>query len=219
MSKCVKCNKEILNGTELETEIGHFCLRCFAFYKYDHEIFEKKVCYSCELRKRTHLCSDGFFRCKECILSSLPIKMQPRARVETIHHILDNYEPDFSKLPEYLPEQLERIKEISRRWIAPGKIKGPDNNNVSATISVEENEWEEVIDWMWRNRNYYNGLSLLPKDGGSYKQAPFESCTKEVFLEKSKYLKAIDLKKVLELSDNTELQGELACSGGSCEIF
>ena len=71
---------------------------------------------------------------------------------------------------------------------------------------------------MWENRNYYNGLSVLPYDGGSYIQAPFEDITKERYDVLMKLLTDIDLTKVIELDDNTDLSGELACSGGSCEI-
>ena len=73
-------------------------------------------------------------------------------------------------------------------------------------------------EWMWDNRKYYNGLSVLPYDGGSYIQAPFEDSTKEVYKEMMKTLNEIDLSKVIELEDNTDLSGELACAGGTCEI-
>ena len=71
---------------------------------------------------------------------------------------------------------------------------------------------------MWTNRKYYNGLSVLPYDGGSYIQAPFEDITKEKYNEMVKSLHNIDLTKVIELEDNTDLSGELACAGGTCEI-
>ena len=68
------------------------------------------------------------------------------------------------------------------------------------------------------NRHYYNGLSVLPYDGGSYKQAPFEEITKEEYEKLSKILPQIDLAKIKEETDNTNLSGELACAGGACEI-
>ena len=71
---------------------------------------------------------------------------------------------------------------------------------------------------MWINRHYYNGLSVLPYDGGTYTQAPFEDCNAEMFEELSQTLKFIDLSKVKETQDNTDLKGELACAGGQCEI-
>jgi ribonucleoside-triphosphate reductase len=59
---------------------------------------------------------------------------------------------------------------------------------------------------------------VLPHDGGSYKQAPFESCSKETYEEMMKSLVKIDLMNVIEYQDETDLSGELACSGGSCEL-
>jgi ribonucleoside-triphosphate reductase len=71
---------------------------------------------------------------------------------------------------------------------------------------------------MWDNRKFYNGLSVLPYDGGTYIQAPFEDCTEEKYEEMMKSLHNIDLSKVVELADNTNLMGEAACAGGACEI-
>ena len=71
---------------------------------------------------------------------------------------------------------------------------------------------------MWENRDIYNGLSVLPFDGGSYIQAPFEDCSKETYEAILKTLSKIDLTKVIEIEDETDLQGELACAGGSCEL-
>ena len=71
---------------------------------------------------------------------------------------------------------------------------------------------------MWKNRKAYNGLSVLPFDGGSYIQAPFEDCTKEKYDEMMISLTDVDLSKVIEITDNTDLSGELACSTGNCDI-
>jgi ribonucleoside-diphosphate reductase alpha chain len=71
---------------------------------------------------------------------------------------------------------------------------------------------------MWDNRNSYNGLSVLPYNGGTYQQAPFEDCSKETYEAMVKSLSEIDLTKVVEESDNTDLKGELACAGGTCEV-
>jgi ribonucleoside-diphosphate reductase alpha chain len=71
---------------------------------------------------------------------------------------------------------------------------------------------------MWSNRNEYNGISVLPYDGGSYVQAPFEDITEAQYYELEKSLTAIDLSKVVEEADNTDLSGEVACAGGACEI-
>jgi len=113
---------------------------------------------------------------------------------------------------------LERVKQVSQEWVNPGHRKGSNTHNVSATISLKENEWDKAGEWMWKNREHYNGLSVLPHDGGTYTQAPFEDITKKRFDEMSKSLHDVDLEKVVELDDNTDLSGELACAGGSCEV-
>jgi ribonucleoside-diphosphate reductase alpha chain len=113
---------------------------------------------------------------------------------------------------------LERVKKVHGEWIKPGHRSGNNTHNVSATVSVREHEWKAVGEWMWENKDFYNGLSVLPYDGGTYIQAPFEDCTKEKYEELMKTLHEIDLSKVIETNDNTDLSGELACAGGACEI-
>jgi ribonucleoside-diphosphate reductase alpha chain len=71
---------------------------------------------------------------------------------------------------------------------------------------------------MWKNKDLYTGISVIPYDGGSYKQAPFEDCTKEKFDEMVKHLHAIDITKVKEVNDNTALTDQVACAGGACTI-
>jgi ribonucleoside-diphosphate reductase alpha chain len=115
-------------------------------------------------------------------------------------------------------QMLERVKKVSQEWIKPGHRNGQNTHNVSATVSIKEDEWELVGEWMWNNRDFYNGLSVLPYNGGTYTQAPFEDCTKEDFERLVKTLSDVDLTKVIELQDNTDLRGEAACAGGACEI-
>ena len=113
---------------------------------------------------------------------------------------------------------LERVKRFSKDWVRIGHRDGDNTHNVSATISIRDGEWDEVRDWMWSNKEYFNGLSVLPFDGGSYIQAPFESCTKEKYEDMLKMLRKIDLINIMEFEDNTNLSGENACAGGSCEL-
>jgi ribonucleoside-triphosphate reductase (thioredoxin) len=113
---------------------------------------------------------------------------------------------------------LERVKKVSQEWIKPGHRGGQNSHNVSATISLKEDEWEYAGEWMWENRKFYNGLSVLPYNGGTYQQAPFEDCDVETYEKMMKSLSNIDLSKVIELQDNTNLSGEVACAGGACEI-
>ena len=113
---------------------------------------------------------------------------------------------------------LERVKKVHGEWVKPGHRSGNNSHNVSATISIREHEWKAVGEWMWENKEFYNGLSVLPYDGGSYIQAPFEDCTKEKYDELMKTLNDVDLSKIVEMEDTTDLSGELACAGGACEI-
>ena len=115
-------------------------------------------------------------------------------------------------------ELLERVKDIYNRWIVPGHRQGNNTHNVSCTVSVREEEWEEVGKWMWQNREYYNGIAVLPYFGGNYKQAPFEDIDEETFEGMFIKLKEVDLSNVVEIIDNTNLTGELACAGNNCEI-
>lgn len=71
---------------------------------------------------------------------------------------------------------------------------------------------------MWENRVCYNGLSVLPHSEHTYIQAPFEECSKEKYEKLLENLKKIDLSLIYEEEDKTNLQGELACAGGACEL-
>jgi ribonucleoside-triphosphate reductase (thioredoxin) len=113
---------------------------------------------------------------------------------------------------------LDRVKKVSQEWVNPGHRKGSNTHNVSATISLKENDWDLAGEWMWENRKFYNGLSVLPYDGGTYVQAPFEDIDEEKYFEMMDSLLDIDLSKIIETEDNTDLSGELACAGGACEI-
>lgn len=141
---------------------------------------------------------------------------------------------------------LERTKKFNLEWVKNGHRSGSNTNNVSATISIDKerfyknpfnellipipcfkedtsntkkDEWEVVGEWMWDNRNTFNGLSVLPYDNGSYKQAPFEDISKEEYNRRVETLKNIDLTKVIELDDETQHTQELACSGSDCSVI
>jgi ribonucleoside-diphosphate reductase alpha chain len=127
--------------------------------------------------------------------------------------------PEGSILRTESPFQiLDRVKRVATEWVKTGHRNGSNTHNVSATISLKEDEWELAGEWMWTNRKHYNGLSVLPYDGGTYTQAPFEDITKEKYEEMMTSLTDVDLTKIVELEDETNLSGELACAGGSCEI-
>lgn len=148
------------------------------------------------------LVEDEYFNPTEQAVISIPQKAPKDAIIRT----------------ENVFDLLERVKNFSIRWVRTGHKDGLNTHNVSATISIKEKEWDDVGEWMWMNRHYYNGLSVLPYDGGTYKQAPFETITKKEYDEMASKLSEIDLTQVIESQDNTNLTGELACAGGQCEI-
>jgi len=149
------------------------------------------------------LVEDDFFRAHDTAVISVPQKA-PQGAITRDEAALN---------------LLERVKEVSDKWVRSGHQRGQNTHNVSATISIKEEEWDQVGVWMWENRKVYNGLAVLPKNGGSYKQPPFEDCTKEDYDHLVSTLSKIDLTRVVEIEDNTDLKGELACAGGgSCEI-
>jgi ribonucleoside-triphosphate reductase len=113
---------------------------------------------------------------------------------------------------------LNRVGRFNTEWVATGHREGQNTHNVSCTISLKDDEWELCGEWMWKNRNNFNGISVLPYDGGTYIQAPFEDITEERFKLLEASLNDIDLTKVVETQDNTDLAGEAACAGGACEL-
>jgi ribonucleoside-triphosphate reductase (thioredoxin) len=119
---------------------------------------------------------------------------------------------------ESVMELLQRIKNFNDEWVGHGLRSGSNANNVSATVSIPGGDWEKVGEWMWANKSSYNGLSVLPFDNGNYKQAPFEDISQEEFEVLEKSLRDLDLSKVVEWDDSTQLQAEAACAGGSCTI-
>jgi len=148
------------------------------------------------------LVEDEIFRSHDTAVISIPQK-SPEGSIL-------RYESSF--------DLLERVKKVSQEWIKPGHRGGQNSHNVSATISLKEDEWEYAGEWMWENRKFYNGLSVLPYNGGTYQQAPFEDCDEQTYDRMMKSLSSVDLSKVIELQDNTNLSGEVACGGGACEI-
>jgi ribonucleoside-diphosphate reductase alpha chain len=158
--------------------------------------------YSYLAANNPELVQDEYFRPHDTAVISIPQKAPDGAIMRT--------ESPF--------QLLDRIKKVHLEWVKPGHRNGNNTHNVSATVSLKPDEWELAGEWMWENREHYNGLSVLPYSDHTYMQAPFEDCTKEVYEEMFKSLVSIDLSKVIELDDNTDLAGELACAGGACEI-
>jgi ribonucleoside-diphosphate reductase alpha chain len=163
---------------------------------------KNEAIYSHLLVNHPELVEDEYFRPHDTAVIGIPQKAPSDAIFRTESPI----------------QLLERVKKVHGEWIKPGHRTGNNSHNVSATISIREHEWKAVGEWMWDNKEYYNGLSVLPYDGGTYIQAPFEDCTKEKYEELMKTLNEVDLSKVIEIEDNTDLSGEVACAGGACEV-
>ena len=163
------------------------------------------------------LCEDDQLRPHDTVCVRIPVKA-PEGSIFRTETAIDT---------------LERVKKFSVEWIKAGHINGDNTHNVSATISIDKDrmypedpeaglfskdEWEEVGQWMWSNREVYNGLSVLPYFGGSFVQAPFEDITKEEYEKRIESVKEIDLTKVTELDDTVDFGAIAACAGGACEI-
>jgi len=108
-------------------------------------------------------------------------------------------------------EQLEYWKMIKENFT---------EHNPSATISVGDDEWIGVVDWIYANWDIIGGLSFLPRSNHVYRLAPYEEMTKEQYDEMVSKFPQIDFYKLVayERKDETDLKKELACVGGTCEI-
>lgn len=152
---------------------------------------------------------------------TIPALVEPeyfRPETQSVVGIPQSAPKDATIRTESALELLERVARYNQSWVKPGHNYGDNRNNVSVTVSIKEEEWDEVGEWMYENRELYNGISVLPYDGGTYVQAPFESITKEEYEKLSGYLTDIDLTKVYEKEDDTNLAAEAACAGGACEV-
>jgi ribonucleoside-diphosphate reductase alpha chain len=88
----------------------------------------------------------------------------------------------------------------------------------SVTISVAESDWPRVGAWTWDHFDEISGVSYLPYDGGTYRQAPYEECTEEEYNKLKASIPVVDWLQLKENTDNVEGAQLLACSAGSCEI-
>jgi ribonucleoside-diphosphate reductase alpha chain len=108
-------------------------------------------------------------------------------------------------------EQLEHWKIVKKHFT---------EHNPSVTISVGEDEWIRVADWIYKNWDLVGGLSFLPRSNHVYKLAPYETITKEKYEEMLKKVNDLDFSKIVtyETNDETETKRELACVAGVCDI-
>jgi ribonucleoside-diphosphate reductase alpha chain len=116
------------------------------------------------------------------------------------------YKNDLSAL-----DQLEHWKLVKVNYT---------EHNPSVTISVGDDEWIAVANWVYENWDIVGGLSFLPRDNHVYQLAPYETIDEKRYEELSKRLAHIDYSKIItyEKQDELDLKKELACAGGVCEI-
>lgn len=122
---------------------------------------------------------------------------------------------------------LDMVKSTQQNWVLPGtsdpKHSPGLNHNVSNTVTVRPEEWDKVADYLWENREYFTGVSLLAASGDKdYAFAPNEEVTTpadearwNAILES---YKPVDYTAIVEEGDDTNLSGEIACAGGVCEV-
>lgn len=108
-------------------------------------------------------------------------------------------------------EQLEYWKMLKENYT---------EHNPSQTVSVGDDEWIEVANWIYKNWDIVGGLSFLPREDHVYKLAPYEAIDEKTYKELSKRLEHIDYSKIIsyEKQNETDLKKELACVAGVCEI-
>ena len=146
---------------------------------------------------------DEFFKPKQQAVISVP-QRAPKGAITRQESALD---------------LLTRTSKVWKEWVKAGHRKGENKNNVSVTVTIKPDEWVGVGEWMWNNRENFTALSVLPFSDHSYIQAPFEDITEEEYKGMVSHLHKIDLTKVVETEDATDLAGEVACGGAvGCEV-
>jgi len=123
-------------------------------------------------------------------------------------------------------QHLDIIKSTQKNWVHTGKTeynKKDVENNVSCTVIVDKHEWDDVIKYLFNNKDYFAAVSLIGKSGDKdYKQAPLENVTTEEDQIKWNNIinnfVPVDYSLLKETTDQTALQAELVCAGNQCEI-
>ncbi len=124
-------------------------------------------------------------------------------------------------------KHLDIVKTTQQNWVLGGvntqQNAKPVSHNVSCTIVVKDDEWREVTDYLYKNREFFSAVSFLPQIGDKlYKQAPLEAITTEEDETKwdnlvSRYT-PVDYRKFKEEEDATTFQETSSCAGGKCEL-
>lgn len=122
-------------------------------------------------------------------------------------------------------DHLNDIRKVQENWVKPGMTevnKKPVSHNVSATVMVGENEWDEVAEYVYENQVSFAGLSFISSVGDKlYEQAPNEKVTEDDMDKWNKIVSAfkeVDYTQLHEEEDTTSRQEEIACAGNKCEL-
>jgi ribonucleoside-triphosphate reductase len=172
------------------------------FYVRRIRVGKNESIYQYLIDNHPEIVEDEFFKPKQQAVISVPQKA-PKGAITRQESALD---------------LLARTSKVWKEWVKAGHRKGENKNNVSVTVTIKPDEWVGVGEWMWDNRENFTALSVLPFSDHSYMQAPFEDITEEEYKEMVGHLHKIDLTKVIEVEDATDLAGEVACGGGGCEV-
>lgn len=123
-------------------------------------------------------------------------------------------------------EMLKIVKLVQENWVLPGTAR-PDSSpglyhNVSNTINVAEEEWDAVAEFIFENKDYFTGISMLPKSTGIYQQAPHQQIASGddelAWSYLSEGFQNVDYTSMNEAEDNTKLKEIIVCAGGACEL-
>jgi ribonucleoside-diphosphate reductase alpha chain len=122
---------------------------------------------------------------------------------------------------------LKHVHSTQQNWVVPGTARPESNpglyHNVSNTLTVRDDEWDDVADYIWENRADFTGISMLAATGDKiYQQAPHEEVLtaqdETLWNELISKFQSVDYTLMKEEDDETNLQGEIACAGGACEL-
>jgi len=119
-------------------------------------------------------------------------------------------------------EFLDQVRSTELHWVSPGTTRGNLRHSVSNTVTVKDNEWDAVADYLWQNRWDMTNASFLPDTGDTlYSFAPFEAIKtpeqERRWRELADAYEVVDYTEMVESGDATDLGGEAACAGGACE--
>lgn len=157
-----------------------------------------------------HMCEESVWSANQSDdVITFPVKVPDEAMVKEDLNALDH---------------LSMIKATQENWVLSGTTdnnKKPVTHNVSCTVQVSENEWDQVTNYLYINRGFFGAVSLIPATGDKmYEQAPVESVVTELDLSLYKNLlhnmKPVDYTTLIEDEDVTEHSQDPACAGGAC---